>query len=75
MDNVQHIHSGETQSLTLTMREAATCLGISKSLAYELANSGSFPVPVLRLGRRMVVPRAALMRLLGTPLNEAFVAA
>jgi excisionase family DNA binding protein len=75
MDNVENTHSGATPSLTLTMREAATCLGISKSLAYGLANSGSFPVPVLRLGRRMVVSRAALMQLLGSPVEAASQAA
>jgi excisionase family DNA binding protein len=67
MDTVENTSGGATPSLTLTMPEAAACLGISKSLAYGLAKSGSFPVPVLRLGRRMVVSRAALMQLLGTP--------
>jgi len=42
----------------LTVGEAAAVLGISRGLAYELARSGE--LPVIRLGRRLVVPRAAL---------------
>jgi hypothetical protein len=40
-------------------------LGIGRGLAYELARSGGFPVPVIRCGRRLVVPAAALDELLG----------
>jgi excisionase family DNA binding protein len=47
-----------------TVAEAATRLGIGRTLAYELIRSGAFPVPVIRLGRRIVVPRAALDALL-----------
>ena len=49
--------------LTYTLAEAASRLGISTSLAYEAANRGE--LPVCRIGRRMLVPRAALLRLLG----------
>lgn len=42
---------------TLTVEAAAEQLGISRGLAYELARRGE--IPVLRLGRRLVVPRAA----------------
>jgi len=48
--------------LALSVEEAAELLGISRSLAYELAARGQ--LPVLRLGRRLVIPRAALERLL-----------
>lgn len=64
--------SAVTTPHTLTIRQAASMLGISRSLAYELVKNGNFPVPVLRLGRRMVVPRAALLRLLGSAVEEAF---
>jgi excisionase family DNA binding protein len=37
-------------------------LGLSRATAYAAANSGS--LPVIRIGRRMVVPRHALERLL-----------
>lgn len=44
----------------LTVREMAAFLRIGKDLAYALAREGR--VPVLRLGRRIVVPREALAR-------------
>jgi excisionase family DNA binding protein len=49
--------------LTYTLTEAATRLGISRALAYEAAHRGE--LPMCRIGRRMLVPRAALIRLLG----------
>ena len=45
--------------LVVTVTEAAELLGISRGLAYELARAGQ--LPSLRLGRRLVVPRAALL--------------
>jgi excisionase family DNA binding protein len=44
--------------LVVSVTEAAELLGISRGLAYELARAGQ--LPSLRLGRRLVVPRAAL---------------
>jgi predicted DNA-binding transcriptional regulator AlpA len=35
-------------------------LGISRPVAYELARRDELPVPVIRLGRRMVVSKRAL---------------
>ena len=56
---------------TLTVEEAAEILGIGRNSAYEAIRRGE--IPALRLGRRLVVPRRALERLLwdndsGTPL-------
>ena len=50
------------ERLTYTLTEAARRLGISRALAYEAANRGE--LPVCRIGRRLLVPRAALLRLL-----------
>jgi excisionase family DNA binding protein len=50
------------ERLTYTPNEAARRLGISRALAYEAANRGE--LPVCRIGRRVLVPRAALLRLL-----------
>jgi len=50
---------------TLTIEQVATRLGISRALAYDLAKADRLPAPVLRLGRRLVVPRPALDRALG----------
>jgi len=38
--------------------------GLSATQAYELAKRGGFPVPVLSVGRRLVVPVAAIVRFL-----------
>ena len=51
----------ERDRLTLTVEEAGRLLGISRALAYELVARGE--LPSLRLGRRIVVPRRALERL------------
>ncbi|MEX2081895.1 MAG: helix-turn-helix domain-containing protein [Dehalococcoidia bacterium] len=48
--------------LTFTVGEAAALAGISPRSAYGLIRLGKFPS--IRLGHRLVVPRAALLRLL-----------
>jgi len=47
--------------LVLTVSEAAAALGISRTHAYELVARGE--LASLRLGRRIVVPRRSLERL------------
>ena len=49
----------------LRVREAALVLGISNSAAYELANvwlatDGRTGLPAVRMGRRILIPRAAI---------------
>lgn len=51
----------EQERLTLSIEEAAAMLGISRALAYELVRKGE--LPVLRLGRRVVIPRNQLEEL------------
>jgi excisionase family DNA binding protein len=51
------------ERLTLTVPEAARLLGVSRGVAYEAARTGD--LPVVKLGRRLVVPRARLTALLG----------
>jgi excisionase family DNA binding protein len=46
----------------LTVPEAAALLGVSASTYYQAAARGE--VPTVRIGRRLVVPGAALARLL-----------
>jgi len=48
--------------LTWTVTEVAELLGISRSTAYEAAHRGELPYRII--GRRMLIPRAALLRLL-----------
>ncbi len=54
--------TGVTTKQTLTVAEAGRLLGVGRGLAYEAARRGD--IPALRIGRRLVVPRAALERLL-----------
>ena len=51
--------------LTYTVEEAASALGISTSCAYDCIKRGD--LPALHLGRRIVVPAAALKELLQRP--------
>lgn len=48
---------------TVSVEVAARYLGISRASAYVAAKSGE--LPTLRIGHRIVVPVAALRRLLG----------
>jgi len=54
----------ETRS-TVSVEEAARILGISRGLAYQMVHQGK--MPVLRFGRRMVVPKKVLEQLLEKP--------
>jgi excisionase family DNA binding protein len=47
---------------TLSVEEAGKILGISRGAAYQYAKEGS--LPTIRLGNRLLVPKAALERLL-----------
>lgn len=51
-------------SLTMTIPEFAKAVGISRGLAYELAQRDALPVPVIKMGRRMVLSRKAVEALL-----------
>lgn len=53
------------QAETVDVETAARRIGISRGLAYQLARTNQFPVPVLRLGRRLLIPVASLDKLLG----------
>ena len=53
------------ESLTLTVEEAAAVLNISRGLAYQAARDGR--IPTIRIGRRLLVSRRALERLLEVP--------
>ena len=48
---------------TLTVEQAGELLGISRGLAYEAVRRGE--IPSVRIGRRILVPAAALRALLG----------
>ena len=44
---------------------AGRCFGLGRSKAFELAQSGEFPVPVRKLGKQWRVMRADIMAALG----------
>jgi excisionase family DNA binding protein len=48
--------------LVVTVAEAAKLLGISRSFAYELVKRGE--LPVVRMGRRQLVPKVSLSQLM-----------
>jgi excisionase family DNA binding protein len=54
-------HGGKCQ--TITVSEAAERLGIGRNHAYEAAKTGQ--LPTIRIGKRILVPVAALDRMLG----------
>jgi excisionase family DNA binding protein len=48
--------------MTLTVNETAERLGIGRNQAYEAVRNGQ--IPAIRIGKRLLVPEAALERLL-----------
>lgn len=52
-----------SEQRTYSVMEAARILGISRNSAYEGVRRGE--IPVIRVGGRILVPAAALNRLLG----------
>ena len=54
--------NSDEERLTMDIAEAAKLLGISRNLAYELAKTGT--LPVVRLGKRLLVPKKALQTML-----------
>jgi excisionase family DNA binding protein len=56
----------------LTLSEVADILGLHRSTLYRGIERGSFPLPIVRVGSTMRVPRAAVSRLLaGTEARPA----
>jgi excisionase family DNA binding protein len=49
------------ERLVFTVAEAGALLGVSRAFAYELVTRGE--LPVIRLGRRILVPKAALLQM------------
>jgi excisionase family DNA binding protein len=54
--------SATSERLTLSVEEAAIALGISRASAYEAVHRGE--IPHIKIGRRMLIPRASLDRML-----------
>jgi predicted DNA-binding transcriptional regulator AlpA len=56
---------------TVNIEAAGKMLGVSRAVAYDLARRDMLPVPVIRLGRRMVVSKRAIEALLDTRKDDA----
>jgi excisionase family DNA binding protein len=54
---------------TIKIEEAAKILGISRNTAYEAVKSGQ--LPTVKIGRRFLVPKAALERMLESAVPVA----
>ena len=52
----------ENDKLTLTVDETAKILGVGRNSAYEAIARGE--IPVVKVGKRLLVPKAALEKLL-----------
>jgi predicted DNA-binding transcriptional regulator AlpA len=58
----------------LDVPTAGRLLGLGRSAAYDLVLAGLWPTPVLRLGRRLRIPTAPLLALLGlgrSPVSQS----
>jgi len=58
--------------LTISVIEAGRRLGVGKNAAYDAARRGE--IPILRIGRRMVVPIAAFEAMLAVQSKHQVVA-
>lgn len=52
----------QEERLTLTVNEVARLLGLSRGATYEAVRTGQ--IPSIRIGRRIIIPRVALVKLL-----------
>jgi excisionase family DNA binding protein len=59
---IEPLHVRGQERLVYTVAEAGELLGISRAFAYELLARGE--LPVIRLGRRRLVPKVALLSLI-----------
>ena len=64
MNTTQQDPAVSSERLVYSVGEAAELLGISRAFAYELVARGE--LPVIRLGRRRLVPKVALLALTGS---------
>lgn len=65
MRTIKQRAQSQSQSLTLTIPQAAELLGISVSKAYEAAKAGD--LPTVKLGARVLVSRRRLEELIDGP--------
>jgi len=59
----------ENDKLTLTVDETAKILGVGRNSAYEAIARGE--IPVVKVGKRLLVPKVALEKLLNGRLLKS----
>ncbi|MBQ1076686.1 helix-turn-helix domain-containing protein [Micromonospora sp. C31] len=64
LDQVWTIEAVRELGVTTDVETAGAILGIGRTKAYELAKTNEFPVRLLRVGRRYLVPVPAILKLL-----------
>jgi excisionase family DNA binding protein len=65
--------AGDTKRVTMSVTKAGKRLGLGKNAAYEAAHRGE--IPVIRIGRRLLVPIAAFEAMLAVKSKQEIVAA
>ena len=64
----QTLQKDSNDSLVLTVGETAKLLRLSKTTVYDQIRQGS--IPSIRIGKRILIPRAALMRKLEEAMGK-----
>ncbi len=63
-ESMRQPHNQDHQPLLLSVPVAARLLGVGTTLCWEMVHTGE--LPSVRLGRRVLIPRAAVERLAHT---------
>lgn len=53
------------ERLTVDCAVVFRLLGISRNTGYSLIRRGEFPLPVIKVGKKLLVPKIAITKLLG----------
>lgn len=61
-------HPTIDKRLCITVPEAAAMLGLSRNFTYELVKQGK--LPVIKFGKRLLIPRVALEKMLEKGVPE-----
>jgi excisionase family DNA binding protein len=64
-----HEITADVERRTYSVEEAGRILGIGRNSAYEAVREGT--IPALRIGKRIVIPKAALDRMLAGEGSDA----
>lgn len=59
-----------SQCFTMTIERFAAVTGAGRNTVYSAARRGELPVPVIKVGRRLVIPIHAVADLLGVSVAE-----